>query len=368
MKKKILVFGSLPSGFGGMEKVFIEFSRSFNQIEGYFVDFYMYELNKGNDYEWLNSMNYQLYSPNIRLRFFQKIKIKNNFISYIQNKRPALIIAFDPLSVLLARKALIKAKLNIPLLSWLHFSFTRFKPKYQNYVLLADYHLSICDTIKKQLIKQTVPDDSIFVIYNPITSKNDCIPKPQKGLVKYLYVGRVQYANQKNLQELFNALSNLNKPFTLDIVGDGEREEVEKLKMLATEIGISDKLVWHGWQKNPWEYVKKNIKTVSVLVLTSTFEGFPMTLCEALSYGILCISSDCDTGPRDIINENNGMLYNLGNINQLTECLNEVYLNSELPEQMAIQKSISHLYGNQYFCNLKKIFWFILEKVNRLQK
>lgn len=362
MMTRVLIFGSLPSGFGGMEKVFIEFSKVFNQVEGYVVDFYMYELNKGNDYEWLNSISYQLYRPNIKLRLFQKIKIENNFMLYIQKQRPALIIAFDPLSVFLARKALTKAKLNVPLLSWLHFSFTKFKLKYQHYVLLADYHLSLCDTIKKQLIKKTVKDDNIFVIYNPIASKNYCISKPQEGSVKYLYVGRIQYANQKNLQEFFHALSNLNKPFTLDIVGDGTREEIKKLKMLAMKISITDKLIWHGWQKNPWEYVKKNIKTVSALVLTSTFEGCPMTLCEALSHGILCISSDCDTGPRDIINDNNGMLYNPGNINELIQCLDKVYLNSQLPEPITIQKSINHLYDVQYVNNLKKIFSFILEK------
>lgn len=360
--KKILIFGSLPSGFGGMEKVFIEFSKIFNQIEVYFVDFYMYELNLGNDYEWLNNINYQLYNPNIKLRFFQKIKIKNNFMSYVQNKKPSLIIAFDPLSVFLARKALTEAKLNVPLLSWLHFSLTKFKPKYQKYVLRADYHLSICDSIKKQLIEKKVPGDSIFVIYNPVTSKNYCISRPQKGLMKFLYVGRVQYANQKNLQELFYALSNLNQSFTLDIIGDGREEEIKKLKTLAVKIDISDRIVWHGWQKNPWEYVKKNIKTVSALILTSTFEGFPMTLCEALSHGILCISSDCNSGPRDIINKNNGMLYNSGNINELARCLDAVYLNHQLPDQMAIKESINHLYNNQYFSNINKIFLFILKK------
>ncbi len=54
-------------------------------------------------------------------------------------------------------------------------------------------------------------------------------------------------------------------------------------------------------------------KNVTALLLTSAFEGFPMTLLEAMSYGIPCISSDCMSGPRDMIKPGlNGELYTRG--------------------------------------------------------
>ncbi|WP_170684982.1 glycosyltransferase, partial [Escherichia coli] len=74
-------------------------------------------------------------------------------------------------------------------------------------------------------------------------------------------------------------------------------------------------MVWHGCQKHPWKVVRQDIKKVSALLLTSSFEGFPMTLLESMSWGIPCISADCVSGPGDIIQPDvNGHLYQPGDI------------------------------------------------------
>lgn len=358
--EKILIFGSLPSGFGGMENVFNEFSNFFNQEKNYSISFYMYELNQNNDYNWLSTLNYQVYRPSSSFRLIQKIKIKKHLVEHILSHEPALIIAYDPLSVYLARKALTTSKLAIPLLSWLHFSFSAFKTKYQHYTLKADYHLALCESIKQQLIKKGAPEETIFVIYNPVWFQKKVIHRPKEGNMKLLYMGRVQFKGQKNLQELFNALALMEKKFTLHIVGNGPEEEIEKLKSLADQHHISDRIVWHGWQKKPWDYVKTSIETVTALVLTSSFEGFPMTLCEALSYGIFCISSNCPTGPNDIIDHTNGLLYDLGEIAALSNCFNLLYFENKLPCQTKIKESINHLYRDQYFKNVKCVISSIL--------
>lgn len=173
-------------------------------------------------------------------------------------------------------------------------------------------------------------------------------------------MGRIQFEDQKNLKEVFLALGKLDKPFRLDLVGNGSDHDMIKLKKLALELGIQDKIYWHDWQTNPWGYVEKTIQTVSALVLTSTFEGFPMILCEALSRGIFCISSDCTTGPSDIIKPTNGLLYPPGNIDALTDCFNVVYNKKDFCAE-SIKNSVEHLYADTYFKRLDRIFKTILK-------
>lgn len=78
------------------------------------------------------------------------------------------------------------------------------------------------------------------------------------------------------------------------------------------------------------ELVQQDIEKVSALLLTSSFEGFPMTLLEALSWGIPCISADCVSGPADIIQPDvNGHLYQPGDIAGFVTLLNK-YIAGEI--------------------------------------
>lgn len=354
---KIVVFGSLPSGFGGMETVFIEFSHYFKQNADYQIDFCMYELNPGqNDYTWLQSLPHQLYQPHTQLRWLQKVKTRRFFKQYLKQQQPDLVIAYDALSVFLAKKSIASLKGNITLYSWIHFSLTRFKPKYQNYILLADYHLAICDQIKEQFINMGASKLQCHVIYNPIIIPEYIIPPPKDDCIKLLYVGRIQYSDQKNIQECFCALRKLSVPFQLDIVGNGNENDIEKLNALAIELSIDDKIFWHGWQKNPWVYVRNKIKHVSALLLTSSSEGFPMTLCEALARGIFCISANCETGPADVINKTNGLLYCSGNEDELAACIHKFTDSNDKINPINIKKSIHYLSAENYFNRLIAIF------------
>src|SRR5690606_9456142 len=107
---------------------------------------------------------------------------------------------------------------------------------------------------------------------------------------------------------LLDALSQVTGEWRLHVVGDGS--DMERCQAYGRELGIDDRIVWHGWQADPWQYVRERIGAVSALLLTSAFEGFGMSLVEAMSYGIYCISSDCPWGPGDIVRDGvNGQLY-----------------------------------------------------------
>ena len=70
-----------------------------------------------------------------------------------------------------------------------------------------------------------------------------------------------------------------------------------------------------GFQKNPYPFIKK----ADIFVLSSLYEGLPNVLLEALTLKKFVISSDCPTGPREILkNGKYGFLFMVKNINQLT--------------------------------------------------
>jgi glycosyltransferase involved in cell wall biosynthesis len=117
-------------------------------------------------------------------------------------------------------------------------------------------------------------------------------------------------APQKNLHALLLIFSQLKKEDgrKLIILGDGElREELINkchdygLKYWSSwENKEKDKLAevyFLGQQKNPFAFLRH----ASIYIMTSSWEGFPLSLCEAMAFGLPVIAADCFTGPREII-------------------------------------------------------------------
>lgn len=87
----------------------------------------------------------------------------------------------------------------------------------------------------------------------------------------------------------------------LMIIGDGEFQPYKKL---ARELGVDEDVYFTGLKKNPYPYLKKG----SLYVLTSYYEGFPNAMVEAMAMGLPVIATDCMTGPREILEDQYGIL------------------------------------------------------------
>src|SRR5699024_1090823 len=81
----------------------------------------------------------------------------------------------------------------------------------------------------------------------------------------------------------------------LVILGDGKLKD--ELKKLANELGVLDSLYFLGFQSNPFKFIAES----KVFVLSSLYEGFPNALAEAMACGVPVVSTDCLSGPREII-------------------------------------------------------------------
>lgn len=154
---------------------------------------------------------------------------------------------------------------------------------------------------------------------------------------------------------MFRILGQLEFDFQLDIYGDGTKEEVNKLKNLAKTLEINHKINWHGWQKNVWNSMKK----ADLLLFTSKYEGFPMAILETIAHGIPVISSNCPSGPKDIVTFLNGRIYQLGNTSEAVKLLNDFYSgNLKFGSQKEISKSIEKFYTENYI----KDYFNIIQK------
>ncbi|MBD5473519.1 MAG: glycosyltransferase [Lachnospiraceae bacterium] len=94
----------------------------------------------------------------------------------------------------------------------------------------------------------------------------------------------------------------------LVILGDGSFAPYKKL---AEDLKIQDAVHFAGMQKEPYKYLKKG----SIYLLTSLREGFPNALVEGMALGLAPISTDCMTGPAEILlDEINGERFKLNNV------------------------------------------------------
>ena len=148
----------------------------------------------------------------------------------------------------------------------------------------------------------------IDFIYNPMENgdSTSCDIKAKQ----LISVGRLTY--QKGFDMLCEVAKDVlkdNPEWKWIILGDGE--DKEKLESKIKEYNLQGKLILKGKVSNVEDYYKNS----SLYVMTSRFEGLPMTLLEAKSYKLPIVSFNCLTGPSEIVRNNiNGFLIETGNI------------------------------------------------------
>lgn len=202
----------------------------------------------------------------------------------------------------------------------------------------ANKVVAVSSGIKEDLIKNfNVPEKKIAIIYNPIDINNirmlseEHVDHPwfRERIPIIVSVGRL--TRQKGFPYLLKAFSILRKSFycRLLIIGDGE--ERESLIKMAEDSGYRGDIEFIGFQKNPFKYMAK----ASIFVLSSIFEGFGNVIVEAMALGLPVISTDCPSGPSEIIeNGESGLLVPVRDEYALADSILDVLTNNELREKL----------------------------------
>jgi UDP-D-galactose:(glucosyl)LPS alpha-1,6-D-galactosyltransferase len=267
--------------------------------------------------------------------------------------RPDAVVAIYGSSIPLVRLALFLAKLRRPVMAWLHFSMAH--KQRTSLLRYAQGHLCISSQIATA-VKQIdgVAAESVHLVYNGARSDGvAALARSAHGPLHLVHAGRLMVGRQKRTDELLRALARVEGDWRLDLVGAGEGEDdVAELQRLAGQLGVADRVRWRGWQSDPWRALEK----ADLLVLCSAFEGFPMVLIEAMTHGIPCLSSDCSSGPSEVIRPGrNGWLYPVGDEDALVQRLQILVDDrSLLPSTGAVRASVSEFSSRKMFERIRQ--------------
>ncbi|SMN01142.1 Glycosyl transferase, group 1 [uncultured Candidatus Thioglobus sp.] len=174
-----------------------------------------------------------------------------------------------------------------------YFRSTWIKKLYKKQNLIA-----VSNGVKDDALKFGIRPKSIRTIYNPfdfndIRQQAKSYRPDEKDYI--VHVG--SFSKQKRHDILIKAYHQSGIDEQLLLLGDNENADGERMKQLAADLNLQNKVIFKGFNKHPYPY----IKNAKALVLSSDFEGLPTVLIEALILGVPVVSTDCPSGPSEIL-------------------------------------------------------------------
>jgi glycosyltransferase involved in cell wall biosynthesis len=235
-----------------------------------------------------------------------------SLIRYLRSNRPAVLIAADHwinFSAIIARFfsrtcVMVAASQRMNLSThaarkpFLRFLASCLYPK-------ADIVIAVSEGVAADLSTSIgLSKDRIATIYNPVVT-SEMIEKSLESIHHDWFIegappvilGAGRLVEQKDFHTLLRAFSRVRRQIQtrLIILGDGRQKE--ELQELAGKLGVSEHVLFPGFASNPYPYMVKS----AVFVLSSKWEGLPSSLIEALACGCPVVSTDCHSGPMEIL-------------------------------------------------------------------
>jgi glycosyltransferase involved in cell wall biosynthesis len=234
---------------------------------------------------------------------------------------------------------------------WIHSSIRKHKQdnkskisRYGEELKKYDKIIAICKEMKEE-IKELYPSLShkIEYIYNPLDCNNiieqgneniEKITSYEKELIEsdyFLAISRLDVV-QKDFETLIEGyliLKNKGIKEKLYIIGEGNgRVKIEKM---IEEKNLVQDVILLGQKQNPYVWIKHS----KLFIHSSRYEGLPTVLLEALMMDKFIVSSNCPTGPTEILtNPKVGELFDVGDANQLAEKVLKVLYDKDYQKEL----------------------------------
>ncbi len=185
----------------------------------------------------------------------------------------------------------------------------------------------VSNGVREDLANLTkISRERIRVIYNPSVVRAEVTKKAQEPLDHpwfkpgqppvLLAVGRLQI--QKDYPTLIRAFAQVRRSRTARLLILGEGRERAALEAQIRELGLEQDISLPGFVPNPYSYMAR----ASLFVLSSRWEGLPTVLIEALCCGAPVVSTDCPSGPQEILRGGKyGRLVPVGDVQALAQAI-----------------------------------------------
>ena len=234
---------------------------------------------------------------------------------------------------------------------WIHSSIRKHKQdnkskisRYGEELKKYDKIIAICKEMNEE-IKELYPflSSEIEYIYNPLDCNNiieqgneniEKMTSYEKELIErdyFLAVSRLDTVQKdfETLIEGYSILKNKGIKEKLYIIGEGNgRVKIEKM---IEEKNLGEDVILLGEKKNPYVWMKHS----KLFIHSSKYEGFGVVLLEALMMDKFIVSSNCPTGPTEILtNPKAGELFNVGDANQLAEKVLKILYDKDYQKEL----------------------------------
>jgi len=243
----------------------------------------------------------------------------------------------------------------------------------------ADVFVVVSKGVREDLIKNYgIKENKIKIIYNLYDlekiqnlAKEEIEDKYKRIFNNPVIINVGRLTKQKGQWHLIRAFKKVKEKITnirLVILGQGELDGY--LKKIVEELNLNKDVYFLGFLKNPFKFISKS----TMFVFPSLFEGFPNALVEAMACGIPVISSDCKSGPREILAPKTDLKIETGIIEYakygiLIPVCDDNYYNAHFPlttEEMVLAKSIIDLHSSKEL--LKNYAYKAKERVKDFDK
>ncbi len=278
---------------------------------------------------------YEVPSLRRNIRLFQDIKAYRQLRDLIQELQPDLICAHSSKAGFLGRMAAKQA--GLPSIFTAHgWAFTEGVADLQSFLYRQLEWLAghWCDRIicvseydfHLALKARIITAEKMAVIHNGLTPA----PLPANRTTLLEQVTRIimvaRFSAQKDYQLLLQVISQLdpNIPIVVDLVGDGPLRK--SCLELAARLNLLDRVNFLGDRAD----VPELLKRADIFVLTSHWEGFPITILEAMRAGLPVIASDVGGCREAVINGSTGFLVTAGDPGSLKSNLENLIADQEL--------------------------------------
>jgi len=321
---------------GGIERVIIALLQGFI-VKGFSVDLLL--INEGMG---ISKKEIPSECRIINLRARRALTALLPLQKYLKQEKPDILITAATQVNAMALLTKVIFRLSIPIIVTEHSTFfaalphskrlitSRFLPFFMRWLyprssFVVGVSKGVIEDLKK-ILGDAFP--RLRVIYNPILDQElpakaeEPLDHPwffPSALPVILGVGRL--TKQKDFPTLIRAFSLVREKHPSRLVILGEGEDRPKLEALAEELGLKEDVWMPGFVANPYKYMKR----ASVFVLSSLWEGLPTVLVEAIACGCPVVSTDCPSGPREILEDGQwGKLVPIGDIEALADAIFEV--------------------------------------------